>query len=129
MKMARIESAARVVLQFTEAFNRRDVAAMMQCMTDDCVLDSADPAPDGAVYSGKAAVMQYWQEFFRRRPQARLKVEDIFGFGFRCVMRWRCEWVNAAGEERHVRGVDIFLVREHAICEHRSYVKGLFGTE
>ncbi|GAB4400376.1 MAG: nuclear transport factor 2 family protein [Anaerolineales bacterium] len=127
MKMARIESAPRLVLEFAEAFNRHDVAGMMQLLTDDCVLETAGPAPDGAVRSGKAAVAEFWQDFFRRSPQARLKVEDVFGFGLRCVMRWRCDWVNASGEPGHVRGVDIFQVREHLICEHRSYVKGPFG--
>ncbi len=29
-RMAKIESAIRIVLQFNEAFNRHDVAAMMQ---------------------------------------------------------------------------------------------------
>jgi len=129
MKMARIESAVRVVLEFSEAFNRHDVAAMMQCMTDNGILETAGPAPDGAVYSGKAAITQYWQDFFRRAPQAHIKVEDIFGFGLRCVMRWRCDWVGPTGEPRHARGVDLFQVRGGAICEHRSYVKGAFGPD
>ncbi|MDH7488318.1 MAG: nuclear transport factor 2 family protein [Anaerolineae bacterium] len=127
MKMARIESAARVVLEFAEAFNRHDVAGMVRLLTDDCLLATAGPAPEGATYAGKAAVAEFWQDFFRRSPQARLKIEDIFGFGLRCVMRWRCDWVSASGEPGHVRGVDIFQVRERLICEHRSYVKGPFA--
>lgn len=126
MKLSRIEAAMRGGLEFAEAFNRHDVAGMIQLLTDDCALETAVPAPDGAVYMGKAAVAEFWHDFFRHRPQARLRVEDIFGLGLRCVMRWRCDWVGAAGQSAHVRGVDIFHVRGGLICEHRSYVKGPF---
>lgn len=127
MKMARIESAARVVLEFADAFNRHDVAGIVQRLTDDCVLETADPPPDGATYAGKAAIAQFWRDFFGQAPQARIKIEDVFGFGLRCIMRWRCDWTTAAGEQAHLRGVDIFHVRGNAICEHRSYVKGPFA--
>jgi hypothetical protein len=39
-------------------------------------------------------------------------------------MRWRYSWVDAAGEEGHVRGVDIFQVKNGLITEKLSYVKG-----
>ncbi len=123
-RMARIESAMRAVLAFNEAFNRHDVAGMMQLMSDDCVFENTVPAPDGAVYKGKAAVTQFWQEFFRESPQAHIKIEEIFGLGMRCIMRWRYEWVDATGNQGHVRGVDIFQVKDGLICEKLSYVKG-----
>ena len=65
-RMEKIKSAIRVVLEFNEAFNRHDVAGMMRLMSDDCVFENTDPAPDGTVYSGKEAVTQFWQGFFRR---------------------------------------------------------------
>jgi limonene-1,2-epoxide hydrolase len=124
MKMSRIETAVRVVLAFNEAFNRHDVAGMMQLMSDDCIFENTAPAPDGTVYAGKEAVTQFWQEFFRQSPQAHIEIEEIFGLGFRCVMRWRYEWVDMAGEKGHVRGVDIFQVKNGRISEKLSYVKG-----
>lgn len=123
-RMARIESAIRIVLEFNEAFNRHDVAGMMQLMSDDCVIESSDPAPDGAVYSGKKAVTQFWQGFFHESPQAQIEIEEIFSFGYRCIMRWRYDWVNKAGEKEYVRGVDIFRVKDGFISEKLSYVKG-----
>jgi limonene-1,2-epoxide hydrolase len=122
--MARVESGIRVVLEFNEAFNRHDVAAMMQLMSDDCVFENTAPAPDGTVYSGKEVVAQFWHDFFRDSPQAHIEVEEIFGFGMRCIMRWRYDWVDAAGAKGHVRGVDIFQVKNGAIYEKLSYVKG-----
>jgi ketosteroid isomerase-like protein len=122
--MAKIESAIRVVLEFNEAFNRHDVAGMMRLMSDDCVFENTDPAPDGAVYYGKEAVTQFWQDFFRESSQANIEIEEILGFGRRCIMRWRYEWVEESGKKGHVRGVDIFQVRDGLITEKFSYVKG-----
>ncbi len=124
MKMAKIEAAMRVTLAFNDALNRHDVPAMMALMSEDCVFENTSPAPDGTVYRGKEAVAQFWQEFFRAAPQARIQVEEIFGLGWRCVIRWRYDWVDAAGQPGHVRGVDIFTVKDGLINEKLSYVKG-----
>lgn len=123
-RMSRLESAIRVVLEFNEAFNRHDVAGMMQLMSDDCIFENTSPAPDGAVYSGKEAVTQFWQDFFRESPQAHIEIEEIFSLGERCMMRWRYSWVDMAGDKGHVRGVDVFRVRNGFIREKLSYVKG-----
>ena len=122
--LSRLEAAVRVVLEFNEAFNRHDIAGMMQFMSDDCVFENTDPAPDGTLYSGKEAVTRFWQDFFRESPQAHIKIEEIFGLGSRCVMRWRYDWLDAAEKKGHVRGVDIFQVKDGLICEKLSYVKG-----
>jgi len=124
IRMSRLESAIRIVLEFNESFNRHDVAGMMRLMSDDCVCENTTPAPDGAVYSGKETVTQFWQDFFRESPHAHIEIEEIFGLGMRCIMRWRYEWLDGAGKKKHVRGVDIFQVRDGSICEKLSYVKG-----
>lgn len=123
-RMSRIESAIRIVLEFNQAFNRHDVEGMMQLMSDDCVFENTDPAPDGAVYSGKEAVTQFWQGFFRESPHAKIEIEEIFGFGFRCIMRWKYNWADASGNKGHIRGVDVFKLKDGLICEKLSYVKG-----
>jgi steroid delta-isomerase-like uncharacterized protein len=122
--MAKLESAMRIVLEFNEAFNRHDVTGMMRLMSEDCVFENTDPAPDGTRYSGKEAVAQFWQDFFRDSPQAHIDIEEIFGLENRCIMRWKYHWVDAAGKKGHVRGVDIFQVKEGFISKKLSYVKG-----
>lgn len=122
--MAKIESAMRIVLDFNEAFNRHDVAGMMQRMSDGCVFENTTPAPEGTVYSGKEAVTQFWIDFFHESPQARIEIEDIFGMGNHCIMRWKYYWVGQDGNKGYVRGVDIFQVRDDLIIEKFSYVKG-----
>ena len=124
IRMAKLEAGIKVVIAFNDAFNRHDVAGMMAYMTDDCVFENTSPAPDGSVYAGKDVQAQFWQQFFRESPQAHIEIEDIFGMGLHCVMRWRYEWVDLAGAKGHVRGVDLFKIEGGLISEKLSYVKG-----
>lgn len=124
IRMSKIEAGVRTVLDFNDAFNRHDVAGMMQLMSDDCIFENTAPAPDGTVFSGKEAVTKFWQDFFRESPSAHIDIEEIFGLGFHCVMRWKYGWVDADGNKGHVRGVDIFKLKDGLICEKLSYVKG-----
>ncbi len=124
VRMSKIESALRIVLRFHEAFNRHDVDGMMQLMSDDCRFENTYPPPDGSTFLGKDAVRQFWEGFFADSPQAHIEIEEIFGLGERCIMRWRYHWKDAHGTEGHVRGVDLYLVRDGLIREKLSYVKG-----
>jgi limonene-1,2-epoxide hydrolase len=118
-RMSKIEEAMRIVMQFNDAFNQHDVPAMMALMSEDCLFENTSPAPDGTVYKGQADVRQFWESFFQESSQAHIDIEEIFGLGERCVMRWKYSWGNG-----HVRGVDIFKVRDGLITEKLSYVKG-----
>jgi len=123
-RMSKIESATRIVLEFNEAFNRHDVDGMRKLLSEDSVFENTYPAPDGTAYIGREVVIQFWQDFFRESPSAHIDIEEIFGLGMRCVMRWKYSWVDAEGKKGHVRGVDVFQVREGLITEKFSYVKG-----
>ena len=124
IRMSKLEYAMRIVLDFNKAFNRQDVAGMMQLMSDDCVFENTNPAPDGTVYTGKEVVTRFWEDFFRESPRAHIEIEEIFGFGERCIMRWKYSWVDTEGRQGHVRGVDLFRVTNGLIREKLSYVKG-----
>ena len=119
IRMSKLETAIRIALDFNEAFNRHDVAGMMKLMSDDCLFENTSPAPDGTIYSGKEAITQFWRDFFRESSQAHIEIEEIFSLGPRCAMRWIYDW--GAG---HVRGVDVFKIKDNLICEKLSYVKG-----
>ena len=116
--------AALVIQQFNEAFNRHDVDALMSMQTDDCVFENTTPPPDGARYEGQGAVRAFWEEFFRVSPQATIEIEELFAADERGVMRWTYRWVEPGGRVGHVRGVDVYRVRQGKIAEKLSYVKG-----
>ena len=117
------EGARAVIERFNEAVNRHDVDAIMSCMTADCVFENTRPAPDGTRITGQTAVRAFWEEFFRRSPQARFETEDVIAAGDRCVVQWAYHWIRD-GTAGHVRGVDVFRVRDGKVAEKLSYVKG-----
>lgn len=113
----------QTVVQFNDALNARDLNTMMQLMTDDCVFENTFPAPDGTRYVGQRAVRLFWQDFFRASQDLHFEIEDIFAAGNRCVMRWNYTW-EAGGEHGHIRGIDVYTLRDGRIAEKLSYVKG-----
>ena len=109
---------------FNDALNRHDVDAVMALMTDDCIFENTYPAPDGERYEGQAAVRAFWESFFASSPHAHFETEDSFASGDRCVVRWRYRWVDQDGKQGHIRGVDVFRVRDGKVAEKLAYVKG-----
>jgi ketosteroid isomerase-like protein len=117
-------STIETINKFNEAFNRHDVPAVMDLMTDDCVFENTYPSPDGERFEGQDAVRGYWEEFFSSSPDSNFQSEEMITLGDRCVVRWRYDWTNTAGESGHIRGVDILRVRDGKVAEKFAYVKG-----
>lgn len=110
--------------RFNAAFDRHDVDAVMAAMTEDCVFENTYPPPDGERYEGQAAVRAFWTQFFAASPHAAFIAEDTFAAKDRAVVRWRYQWVDQDGKDGHIRGVDVFRVRDGKVAEKLSYVKG-----
>jgi ketosteroid isomerase-like protein len=113
-----------LIIRFTDALNARDVDALMRLMTKDCVFENTYPTPGGTRYTGQAAVRGFWEDFVRGSAEARFEIEEIFGANDRVVMRWTYHWIDPQGNAGHIRGVDVYTVREGLIAEKLSYVKG-----
>lgn len=114
-------AALAAVARFGAAFDSRDVDAVMAAMTADCVFEATAP-PDGVRYVGQVAVRSAWTEFFGSSGAAVFETEEQFACADRVVVRWRYTW--APGEQGHVRGVDVFRIRDGLVAEKLSYVKG-----
>jgi len=108
---------------FNTAFNRHDVDAVMNAMTEDCVFENTNPPPDGSRFVGARDVRAFWKKFFAANPDAIFEVEEIFATGPHCVVRWIYRKTKD-GKPWHLRGVDVFKVREGKVAEKLSYVKG-----
>ena len=106
--------------RFNTVFNEHDVDGIMGLMTDDVIFENTSPAPDGERYQGQAAVRRFWEEFFSASPDAVFETEDIFATDDRCLVRWVYRWSTTG----HIRGVDVFRIRDGKIAEKLSYVKG-----
>ena len=111
------------VRKFNEASNSHDVDEIMAAMTDDCIFESTAPPPDGVRYAGTQAVRKYWEQFFQNAPDAYFETEEIFPDENRCVVRWIYRKTKE-GKPWHLRGIDLFRIRDGKIVEKFSYVKG-----
>jgi len=118
------ERATRTAVErFNEAFNRHDVDALAALLTDDTVFEDTSPAPDGRRVEGKARVVTFWREWFIRNPDARFEAEDTIVTGNRATVLWVYRKMRN-GQPWHLRGVDIFTVRNGKIAAKLAYVKG-----
>ena len=61
----------------------------------------------------------------RASPDAHFETEELVAMGERCVVRWRYTYTDmATGAQGHIRGIDLFRVRDGKVAEKLSYVKG-----
>ncbi len=116
-------STRDVIERFNDVFNRHDADALAALMTDDTVFEDTSPAPDGRRIEGKTAVVAFWREWFVRNPGARFEAEEMIVSGDRAVVRWVYRKMRD-GRPWHLRGVDVFTVREGKVAAKLAYVKG-----
>ena len=107
-----------VVEAFGAAWGAHDLDGALALCHEDRTFESTGPAPDGVRHVGVAAVRAAWQPIFDDRA-SRFDAEETFAAGERVVQLWRYSWGDG-----HVRGVDVFQVRDGRVAEKLSYVKG-----
>ena len=120
---ARSAEIIDLVRKADEAVNAHDADAFMALMTDDVIWESTAP-PDGERFAGKAAVRAAGQGFFDASPNARFETEETVALGDRAFSTWTYHWVDQDGKAGHVRGIDVYRIRDGKIAEILSYVKG-----
>jgi ketosteroid isomerase-like protein len=118
-----MDTTAAAVTRLNDAVNAHDIAALAAALTDDCVFENTAPAPDGTRFEGRAAVLGFFEKWFRLNPDARFEVEEAFSSGDRYVVRWVYRKMRD-GKPWHLRGVDILRVRDGKVAEKLAYVKG-----
>ena len=118
------EQATRVVIdRFNDAFNRHDADALAALLTEDTVFEDTSPQPDGKRIEGKAAVVEFWRGWFTRNADAHFDAEEIIVSGNRATVLWVYRKMRN-GQPWHLRGVDVFTVREGKVAAKFAYVKG-----
>ena len=118
------EQATRTAINnFNEAFNRHDADALAGLLTDDTVFEDTSPAPDGRRVEGKANVVDFWRAWFARNADAHFEAEEIIVSHDRAVVPWVYRKMRN-GQPWHLRGVDIFTVRDGKVAAKLAYVKG-----
>lgn len=114
----------RVVIdQFNSAFNHHNADRLALFLTDDTVFEGTSPAPDGLRVEGKAAVVEFWRQWFARNPDAVFETEEMIVSDDRAIVRWVYR-KTSNGQPWHLRGVDVFTVRDGKVAAKLAYVKG-----
>ena len=111
-------STLAALARFTAAFDAQDIDAIMAAMTSACVFEDTSP-PDGTRYVGAVAVRAAWTALFTASPRGVFTAEETIAANDRAVVRWRYDWGDG-----HVRGVDVFTIRDDLVAEKLAYVKG-----
>jgi ketosteroid isomerase-like protein len=111
-------AVAALLDEFGAAWNDHDLDRALSFVSDDVVFESTGPAPDGVRAVGRDAVRAAWAPIFAD-ASSRFETEDTFVAGDRATTRWTYRWGDG-----HVRGVDVFRVRDGKVVEKLSYVKG-----
>jgi ketosteroid isomerase-like protein len=117
------DSTREIIDRFNAAFNRHDADALALLLTDDTVFEDTSPAPDGQRIEGKTAVVAFWRAWFTRNPDAIFETEDVIVSSNRAVVRWVYR-KKRNGQPWHLRGVDVFTVRDGKVAAKLAYVKG-----
>lgn len=116
-------NAVDVVNRFNDAVNKQDSATVTAMLTDDTVFENTNPAPDGTRLEGKAAVAAFWTKWFGANAGATFEAEETIAAGNKVTVRWIYRKLRD-GKPWHLRGIDVFTVRDGKIASKLSYVKG-----
>jgi len=111
--------ALDVVNAFNEAWMAHDLEGTLALMTDDARFESTGPFPDGTVHVGHDAIRAAWAEIFANTDSRFIEEETLAAGPDAVVFRWTYDWGDG-----HIRGIDLFKVRDGKVSEKLSYVKG-----
>jgi ketosteroid isomerase-like protein len=109
---------------FNEAFQRRDREALAAVVHEDCLMISAQPAPDGTAYVGKEACVAFWAELMDDES-ATFEVHQVISDGDWAAVRWRYRFGPTDAES--VLGVNVTRVSDGRVIEQLGYTKTLGG--
>ena len=117
--MSAMEQTLATIELFNEAFNRHDVEAVMDLMTDDIVFENTS----GGRFEGQEAVRAVLTRAFELMSMGWFDTEDMFAAGDRCEVLRTYSFNREEPERGQVRGVDVFRVRDGLVAAKFSYTK------
>ena len=125
--MERVPSEADMLAlldRFADAWNRHDIDALMEMMTDDCVFEaSAGPQIAGQRSQGNAAVRAAFAAVFDAFPDAHWADPRHFVAGSRGVSEWTFTGTQKDGRRVEVNGCDLFTFSGGKIAVKNSFRK------
>jgi ketosteroid isomerase-like protein len=109
---------ARVVGRFITAFQKRDPSLIPELVSERCVMEGMQPAPDGLRVEGYADNVRFWQAMVSD-TSGTFETEETVILEDRAINRWRYRF----GDGSSVRGVTLLRVEDGKIIEALGYAK------
>src|SRR4051812_18222277 len=109
---------SHVVQRFITAFQERDPSLIPDLVSDSCVMEGMQPAPDGLRVEGYLDNVRFWQAMVSD-TRGTFELEDLVILGDRAINRWRYRY----GDRSSVRGVTLLRVENGKIVEALGYAK------
>jgi ketosteroid isomerase-like protein len=113
------EVAVDVIARFNDEFNRHDVEAVMELMTDDVVFENTS----GGRFEGQESVRAVLARAFELMSSGWFETEQTIALGDHVVVLWAYAFDKQNPERGQIRGADIFRLRDGRVAEKLSYVK------
>jgi len=120
MEQITTKRTAEIIAQFNDAFTLHDVSILNNLIAEDCIMETAMPAPNGSRTVGKKDSLASWQQLIDGKG-THFSPEEVIVMGEKAIILWRYNW--AEGLENSVRGVTIITVKNGLISEALAYVK------
>lgn len=119
------EAELALLKKLGKGFNRGDVNAILECVTEDFewILAVGPDAPQGKVVRGREAVAATLAERAREIPELRFSDTELMYAGDRVIGTYRATGRLADGRVLDVRGCDVYVIRDGKIARKDSYWK------
>ncbi|MGH8802121.1 MAG: nuclear transport factor 2 family protein [Casimicrobiaceae bacterium] len=119
-----LEVTIELLQDFTDAWNRHDIDALMGFMTDDCVFEAVGgPDACGTRHEGRAAVRKAFAQAWESFPDAHWGNGRHFVAGDRGVSEWTFSGTASDGSRIVANGCDVFTFRDGKIAVKNAFRK------
>lgn len=120
-----------ILLQdFAAAWNRHDIDALLELVTDDCIFETSSGQHSfGDRYAGKEALRLAFPMIWQRYPDARWDQPTHVICGDRGFSEWTFRGKDVYGNAVEMRGVDLFVFQGGKIARKDTYRKDRLPSE
>ncbi len=114
----------KVINRFNETFRLRDVSLLDNLIAEDCIMETAMPAPNGVKTVGREACLNFWKGLIEAKTD--FAPEEITIMGEKAIIIWRLRW--GTGDENSVKGCNLMTVKDGLITEAIGFLKGTLSN-
>jgi len=118
------DTTTTMLADIAAGFDHHDVDAIMAHFAPDAVFDAPrGPEPHGRRFEGSAAIRAAFEARFAGIPDVRYRKDEHFACGHRGASEWTLSGTSVDGQRLHLRGCDLWTLREGLVVRKDSFWK------